>query len=151
MFVILSVTLVAFLLVAAIYDYRTLEVPIPLSVSTIVIVIVELTAGVFFEKLPFHDALMHVVVAVCISILLIILMIFGNLGGADMFFGTAFGLVLGLFGFAALLNSFLLPLPYLILREDKNKEYPFVPFMLVGYILTLLMICLGYGGFPNVI
>lgn len=82
------------------------------------------------------------------GIIFIIPFLFGNLGGIDFYLALTFGLTLGTSALFALLLSLLFSLPVPIYMKVKKceREYPFVPFMMAGYVVTIIISFL-FGGF----
>lgn len=65
-------------------------------------------------------------------------MIWSNIGGADALIAGVIGYNLGLYGLYAIILALCICIPYLLYMHVKHKEhdYPFVPFLTVGYFIV---------------
>ena len=72
-------------------------------------------------------------------VLSILFLIVTNIGGADCLIMIIMPLYIGVNALYAILIAVIVSIPYqmLVLKKHKNKEYPFIPFLTLGYILSL--------------
>lgn len=131
----LKITLLCFLLAAAIIDARTLTVPFWIPAGAVAARIV------FPIILPAHAVMPgrgEILFAVFAFAAMAALSMASSMGGADAILAGVIGLYLGSGVLFALLLAFLLALPLTIrMRAQGNEhEYPFVPFLLAGVVLS---------------
>lgn len=127
---------IAVLIIATIKDIASLYVPLFLSIigySTRIIELVIVTP----HNIPFYTG-----ITMISFIILLLVAYFGNLGGADCLLGSLCVFYLGIQGLWAIIISFVLAIPYAAWMKIKNNEheYPFVPYIVVGVILSHIII-----------
>lgn len=127
---------------ATIYDLLGKPIPIWLTVVGISIKAYEL---ITYEPYNLRE---HIFTSTICAIILFGVAYFGNLGGADCLIGTLIVFQMGMYGIVALVVSFILAIPYAVYMKIKNKEkeYPFIPYMMAGALIVLI-IKLKTGGF----
>lgn len=132
---------VFFILCFASYkDIKTMQVPISLSflIEILSVVSIGTTGGDI-------DFLLSCASAGISFLITITSVIFSGLGGADCLMATAIGINLGLYGFYAFMFGLLFSIPYIIhlTRTHQKKEYPFIPFLTLGYIAAVVMMIIN--------
>ncbi len=108
---------------------------IPLFVPFFGIAIRLLELGIFErEKASYY---LFTAVAVFLSMLTVSYL--GNLGGSDSIHAAMAALYLGVYGLYAVILAFMLSLPYAVWMKIKNKEkeYPFMPYILIGICIEI--------------
>ena len=66
--------------------------------------------------------------------------LFFGLGGADTLAAASSSIGIGAGGLIMAMAALILSLPYAICRKRKGKgEYPFIPFLLAGYIISIIL------------
>ena len=117
------------LIMAAIWDIKKMEVPLTISVMLYLVHTCELLSSNYW-KIDFIGMIL------CFSIFAFA-MIWSNIGGADALIAGVIGYNLGLYGLYAIILALCICIPYLLYMHVKHKEhdYPFVPFLTVGYFI----------------
>lgn len=129
------------LLIASIYDIRTMEVPLPLTLGSpaamFLLLIIQLLTGTI-DPWQFGSCLFGGFLLFGISFIGVR---FWDFGGADALLNGLVGLTQGISGLYTVMLSFLLVLPYTFYMKVKNQEhdYPFVPYICVSYVITMLI------------
>lgn len=129
------------LLIASIYDIRTMEVPLPLTIGSpaavVLLLMIQLLIGTI-DPWQFGSCLFGGILLFGISFIGVR---FWDFGGADALLNGLVGLTQGINGLYTVMLSFLLVLPYTIYMKVKNQEhaYPFVPYICAAYIITMLL------------
>lgn len=120
--------------IAAILDLLGKPIPVSLTIIGVSIKAFEL---LYFEPYNLHE---HFFATLISAIILFGTAYFGNLGGADCLIGSLIVFQMGIYGIFALVVSFILAIPYAAYMKIKNKEreYPFVPYMMAGVLITSL-------------
>lgn len=121
------IVLIIVLLIAAVYDIKTMEVPIFLWLIPIVYDIFH--NGIQFQKL---------LLSLGIFLLFFTFNLVTNFGGADTLLMTSIVYVMGNYGIYSCLFAFLAAIPYTLYLHIKKKEkaYPFVPFLFFGVLVS---------------
>ena len=127
---------------ASVMDIKTRKIPVELPFF-----LCSIQAG--YYGMALHKGTLHssecitaVLCALIIFVMCYFCMLFGNLGGSDTLFFTAIGLHLSVYAFYTVLISFSVALPYcyIIHKKKKSADYPFLPYITIGYILTLIIV-----------
>jgi len=132
-----------FLIPAALLDYKTMKVPIWLSG------VVPFTTWLLYE-FSFHRFYLHKMNWILFGIvfgLSIVILIVSKMGGADCIVMTMMCLYGGFLGLYGILFGFIGSMPYLLLRKNQDKAYPFVPFLATGYILSCIIFIFTDGAY----
>lgn len=129
------------LFIASVMDIKTRRIPV-----TIPIFLISVQTGYYGMALYKNTARKEEVIAAILCALIIFglcyfCMLFGNLGGADTLILTCIGFQLSFHAFYTMLFSFVFSLPYCFFlhKQKKPMDYPFVPYITIAYIMTLLI------------
>lgn len=136
-YIVMYIVLLAILIIAALFDIvADHHVPIILPIVGYTIRVAELAV---FELNYMKEYCMF---SIIVFIMLFIMAFFGNLGGADCLIGSVCGLYLGVYALWGMLIAFILSLPYTIFMKIRNneQEYAFIPYILMGMLITILCI-----------
>ena len=121
--------------IASVMDIRTREIPIWFfPILSIVLLLLSATG---ISKTTFIYSLSG-----CITLFLFTFTLakLGSIGGADVLASGLIGAYFGIPGFYALCAAYILCIPqaYIYSKKD-NRTYPFIPYMLAGSILIMLV------------
>lgn len=126
------ITLAIYLIITSVQDIRTRDISIWLHVPILVVGLCT-----HFDNLA---------LAVILFILMLVVAIFGDMGGADCIVMAMITLILGPVGVWGCLCGFILTIPYgiwLYIKRKKNKDinYPLIPFLTAGTagVLSILL------------
>ena len=88
------------------------------------------------------ECITAVLCALIIFVMCYFCMLFGNLGGSDTLFLLLLDYIYRVYAFYTVLISFAVALPYcyIIHKKKKSADYPFLPYITIGYILTLIIV-----------
>lgn len=121
------------LILASLSDIKTMEVPIWLSVVSLLCR--------FIYLIIFPARLTECFIS-CLVIFALMFMfsLFGTLGGADCLIGSTIGMYLGFIGFYAIMFAFALSMPQVIYKQVKGDKspYPFIPYLFTGYLIIII-------------
>ena len=134
------ILLILILLLYATYtDIKTLEVPLWVSP---VIIGIRFLQDFMAEENNFRIMSGLLCGAILFGIFFMVAYLGEQLGGADCLIVAAIGYSLDFYGFYAVIIGLALTLPYTAYMKIAKKEhvYPLVPFLTVGYIITLIIL-----------
>lgn len=134
------------IILAAIYDFRTMEVPLVLTVGGIVFRFLNILYLYICNDISIYQICVFLTCGLVLFMISYFGMVYGNFGGADTLINGLLGLTLGIYGIFTVMFSFVLVLPYVIYLKITNTEhnYPFVPYICIAYIATLVLIQNGF-------
>ena len=123
-----------FLIISSILDIKYRKVSIYLT-----FIIPMLLILISFVLYPNAEIVIRCVISFVMVVLSILFLIVTNIGGADCLIMIIMPLYIGVNALYAILIAVIVSIPYqmLVLKKHKNKEYPFIPFLTLGYILSL--------------
>lgn len=119
----------AFLAVASYFDFQKREIPYAVSLGMV-------GYGLIFCVI--FKTFSNILTAAVIFLILFLMCRFSGLGGADAILGAASGLIIGMNASWALFLAFLFSLPRAYLSTRDKVEYPFVPYILFGYLIVMV-------------
>lgn len=132
------------LVILSVLDIKKRSIPIfffPLSL------LINIAFFFIFSDFGIDSFLLRIVFCGLIFFILFFGNLFFNLGGADTLTATAAAFNLSIYGLIMCIFSCILSIPYALYTQSKTKEkhvsYPFIPFILVGYIIVSVMILTG--------
>lgn len=125
------------LVICSILDIKYRKVPIFLS-----FIIPVFLATISYILHPNKEFLVRCIIAAVMLLICILFLITTNIGGADCLIMIVMSLYLGIYAIYAILIAVIVSIPYqiFIIKTHKNREYPFVPFLTIGYIFLLLYV-----------
>ena len=139
--VLMPLVLIILLMIATIFDVKDRTVPLWITYIGVSLKGLEL---IFLEPngIKYHLLMGFILFAVLFTNVLL-----GGLGGADSLIGAMCGIYLGIYGIYAIMIAFILSMPYAayIKYHKKDKEYPFIPYVLLA-VSMVLMYGLAHGG-----
>lgn len=129
------------LFLASVYDIRTMEVPLPLTLGGPAVATVLLVSRFFCGDINSWQLGSCLLGGILLFGISFIGVRFWDFGGADALLNGLVGLTQGIWGLYTVMFSFLLVLPYTFYMKIRNKEhaYPFVPYIFVAYAITMLI------------
>lgn len=134
MFILFFIGLI-FHIIAVITDLQTGEVPQMISFSYVI------TSAIYMQLYNGDKMLECLIAGMIISLLLSIFVFKANLGGADVIYLAGSALFYGYIALYEVLVAFALSLPYAVYMRVKKDEhsYPFMPYVMTGYIVTFFI------------
>lgn len=131
----ITVVLLIMLLIASILDILKKEIPVWLSLATLVF-----RGGYLLIAGREFVILESILSGVFLFLFYYLFAKFGSLGGADCLVILSAGFFLGLYGIYAALFSAILSIPHILLakkRPKRERDYPYIPYILGGVLLAL--------------
>ena len=141
MFLVTNILFIIFLLIVAIHDFRTMEIPNAYA-------IIALLFGVFACFLfPDVSVIQRLIGAICISgfLFLVSMIIPGAFGGGDIKLMVGCGLFLGWqltvlsFMIAVFVGGLVSVILLILKKRDKKDHIPFGPSLCIGMIASILI------------
>ncbi len=134
--------LLGILLVASYSDFKYLEVPLTLTVGGILLRVLNILYLFICNDITIYQICVFLTCGLALFMISYFGMVYGNFGGADTLINGLLGLTLGIYGIFTVMFSFFLVIPYTIYLKitHTEHEYPFVPYICVAYISTLVLI-----------
>ena len=125
------------LVICSILDIKYRKVPISLT-----FILPILLAVISYILHPNKEFLVRCIIAAGMLMVCILFLIATNIGGADCLVMIVMPLYLEIYAIYAILIAVIISIPYqiFIIKTHKNREYPFVPFLTIGYIFLLLYV-----------